>query len=305
MMNWRARGSWLFLLLLGALPLSLLRALGGAIGRVWWTLDDRGPQVARRNLELCLPELDDAQRRQLAREAVIETARSATELAWVWSRPVERVLSRLQVDQSAELFHQARREGRPVIVAAPHLGAWEVLNLWLSAQGPIGILYRPPRQQWLEALLNKARGQGGAEPVPAHPRGVRRLIEILRNGGVLGILPDQQPKQGDGEFVDFFGQPALTMTLLAKLAQREQALVLFAWAERLPGGQGWALRFQQADPAIDGPSSVNANVEVCARRALAQYQWTYKRFSLAPPGLANRYAGIRRRPKGQGPQVPK
>ena len=300
-MGWRARGLWLFLLLFGALPLSVLRGLGTLIGHLWWWLDGRGPRVARRNLQLCLPELDQDQRRQLAHAAVIETARSATELAWIWGRPASRVLARLRTDDSAELFHRARREGRPVIVAAPHLGAWEVLNLWLSAQGPVGILYRPPRQRWLEALLNKARGQGGAEPVPAHARGVRRLIEILRGGGVLGILPDQQPKQGDGEFVDFFGQPALTMTLMAKLAKRESALVLFAWVERLPGGQGWALHFSPADPAIDGPASVNANVEACARQALAQYQWTYKRFSLSPPGMDNRYAGLRRRPKQKGP----
>lgn len=293
-MNWRARGLWLILLLLGRLPLSLLRGLGTIIGLLWWRADSRGPRVAQRNLSLCLPELSEFDREQLAREAVLETARSATELAWVWTRSNTKVLSKLRTDESAELFHAARREGAGLIVAAPHLGAWEVLNLWLSAQGPIGILYRPPRQRWLEALLNRARGQSGAEPVPAEARGVRRLIEILRGGGTLGILPDQQPKQGEGDFVPFFGQPALTMTLLSKLARRESATVLFAWAERLPGGQGWQLHFRRADPAITGPAEVNANVEACARQALAQYQWTYKRFSLSPPGVENRYEGIKR-----------
>ena len=293
MMDWRARALWLLLLLLGRLPLALLRGLGTVVGQLWWRLDGRGPRVARRNMALCLPELSPEQRTALARDAVIETARSATELAWVWTRSTPTVLRKLRTDASAELFHQARRQGRAVIVAAPHLGAWEVLNLWLSAQGPIGILYRPPRQRWLEALLNRARGQSGAEPVPAEARGVRRLIEILRAGGVLGILPDQQPKKGDGEFVDFFGQPALSMTLLPKLAQREAALVLFAWAERLPGGQGWQLHFSAGDPAIDGAASVNANVEACARQALAQYQWTYKRFSLSPPGVENRYLQLK------------
>ncbi|MCB1605782.1 MAG: lipid A biosynthesis lauroyl acyltransferase [Xanthomonadales bacterium] len=292
-MDWRARGLWWLLRGFGLLPLAMLRVMGTLLGLLWWRSNSRGPRVVRTNLALCLPELSAAERGQLARDSLIETARSATELAWVWSRTLPTVLGKLRVDGSAELFLQARREGRALIVAAPHLGAWEVLNLWLSAQGPIGILYRPPRQRWLEGLLNRARSKSGAEPVPAEARGVRRLIEILRNGGVLGILPDQQPKQGDGEFVDFFGHPALTMSLLPKLAQRESALVLFAWVERLPGGQGWALHFRPADPPIDGPAALNANVEACARQALAQYQWTYKRFSLAPPGVANRYQSLR------------
>ena len=138
--------------------------------------------------------------------------------------------------------------------------------------------------------------------VRADGSAIRQLIKRLKQGGVVGILPDQQPKLGDGEFAPFFARPALTMTLLPRLAQRTGATVLFAYCERigeLPGGRGpaFALRFEPAPDAIAavdpvlGVAALNAAVERIARRDPAQYQWTYKRWSIPPPlaGLDNPY----------------
>jgi hypothetical protein len=122
--------------------------------------------------------------------------------------------------------------------------------------------------------------------------GVRTLLRRLQQGGVVGILPDQQPKAGDGEFAPFFGKPALTMTLLGRLAARSGAQVLMAWCERVPGSSPprFALHVQAApdgiaarDP-VQAVGALNAAVEAIARRDPAQYQWTYKRYTLRPPG---------------------
>jgi len=119
---------------------------------------------------------------------------------------------------------------------------------------------------------------------------VRKLYKRLVDGGVVGILPDQQPKLGDGEFAPFFGTPALTMVLLSRLAQRTGALVLFAFAERLPRGAGFRLHVLPAPPGIADPdlptavAALNRGVEACVRLAPAQYQWHYKRYSIRPPG---------------------
>ena len=112
----------------------------------------------------------------------------------------------------------------------------------------------------------------------------------LRDGGVVGILPDQQPKVGDGEFVPFFGKDALTMTLLGRLAARTGATVLFAYCERIGAGPEFALHVEAAPAAITDPDPVvattalNAAVERIARRDPAQYQWTYKRWRWRPVG---------------------
>jgi KDO2-lipid IV(A) lauroyltransferase len=291
-----ARLLGVLLWLLSRLPLRRLQPIGALLGRWWYRRNAFETRIARRNLELCLPEMSADEREQLTRASLIETGRGALELAWIWYRPLDQVLAKVHTDGSEALLQQAIERKRPLIIAAPHLGAWEVLNLWIGRQMPLAILYRPPRQRWLESLLNRVRARIGAEPVPATRQGVRRLVEVLNEGKALGILPDQQPKQGEGEFAPFFGQPALTMTLLPKLASRFEATVLFVWAERLADGAGWVLRFRASDPVVADAAGSNANVEGCVRRALAQYQWTYRRFAMGPEGVVGRYHGLRGAP---------
>ena len=136
----------------------------------------------------------------------------------------------------------------------------------------------------------RADDAGRVTQVRAEGAAVRQLFKRLNAGGVVGILPDQQPKAGEGEFAPFFGVPALTMTLLPRLAARSGATVLFGYCERIGAGPGFRLRFEAAppqladrDPAV-GVRALNAAVEAIARRDPAQYQWTYKRYTLRPPG---------------------
>lgn len=274
--------------LLGRLPLSWLQAAGAALGRWWWRSGRREARVAQANLELCLPHLGPDERAQLLRACLEHTGRTALELPWLWSRSRAALNRRIHVVEGEALFRAALAAPRGLIVAAPHLGAWEALNLYLSQARELAILYRPPRQRWVELALNRWRGRFGAEAVPAEAAGVRRLFKRLKDGGVVGILPDQQPKVGEGEFAPFFGLSAFTMTLLSKLATRSGATVLFAWAERLPRGAGYAIRFRDCGE-IGDTGALNRAVEQLARSALAQYQWTYKRFSIRPDGVPERY----------------
>jgi KDO2-lipid IV(A) lauroyltransferase len=283
-----ARLTYAVLWLLGRLPLRALHALGDAIGWLWLRAGLRETRVAAINLELCFPELAAAQRRALLRQTLAETGRTATELCWLWTRSAATVDGGIRVVAGERLLLDAIAARRGVLIAAPHLGAWEALNLYLSRTAPVAILYRPPRQAWLELLINRCRGRFDAEPVRAEAAGVRTLMKRLKEGGVVGILPDQQPKVGEGEFAPVFGQTALTMSLFPKLAQRTGAKVLFAWAERLSDGNGFAVRFIDAGPIHDAPT-MNAAIERIARAAPAQYQWTYKRFGIQPEGVKSPY----------------
>ncbi len=275
---------WLF----SRLPLAWLQALGASIGRLWVRRNGREAKVAATNLELCFPELDHAARDQLLRESLEGTGRTVTELAWLWTRNERTVESSLRVVEGELLFEDALRAKRGLILAAPHHGAWEALNLYLSRKTAIAILYRPPRLAWIETLINRCRGRFGAEPVPAEAAGVRTLMRRLKDGGVVGILPDQQPKLGEGEFAPFFGQMALTMSLLPKLSVRTGAPVLFGWAERLADGAGYAIRFRDFGPIAD-VAALNRAVESLARECPAQYQWSYKRFGIQPNGAPSPY----------------
>jgi KDO2-lipid IV(A) lauroyltransferase len=271
------------------LPLRLLHAIGALLAYPMRWLGTREYRVARRNLELCFPELDERARRGLLRRTLAEAGKGLCELPRLWAGDPRRALALIRAVHGREHFDAARATGRGVLVAAPHLGAWELLNLWLSAQGPLTILYRVPQRAEYEPLLVRARGALGAETVRAEPAGVRLLLRRLKEGRIVGILPDQRPKGGEGIDAPFFGHPARTMTLASRLAQRAGVAMVLGFAERLPHGAGFDLHFVPAETAVVGDdlgaaaAALNRGIEACVRMAPAQYQWTYKRLSFRAP----------------------
>ncbi|MBA8887459.1 KDO2-lipid IV(A) lauroyltransferase [Dokdonella fugitiva] len=280
--------------LVGRCPLRLVHALGGAFGWLSWLRDGRTRRIAERNLSLVLTQESAENRQRLARASLVETGKALAEVAAIWGNRPEDALALVREVRGRELFDAALAAGRGLIVAAPHLGCWELLNYWLAAQTPLAILYRAPRHAVLEPLLLRARGALPVEQVRAEGAGVRTLYKRLAAGGVVGILPDQQPRQGEGAQAPFFGVPAPTMVLLPRLAERTGACVLFSFVERLPHGAGFRVHFLPAPAGIADPdigvacTALNRGVEDCVRLAFAQYQWTYKRWpnALAPTAAA-------------------
>lgn len=287
-MTWPMRLLYSLLWLAGFLPLRVLHAIGAMVGEIAWMARGRERRIAETNLCL-LDRHDHALRGSFdARGVLRETGKSALEVAKVWSGRPGEALRLVREVRGEELLGQALQAGKGVIIAAPHLGCWELLSYWLAARTPLAIVYRPPRHATFEPLLIKARGSSKVEQVRAEGAGVRTLYRRLAAGGVVGILPDQQPKQGEGEFAPFFGTEALTMVLVPRLAERTGATVLFAFAERLPRGQGFRIHLQTAPGGIADAdlrtacTALNEGVERCVRLAPAQYQWHYKRYSIRP-----------------------
>ncbi|TWI14439.1 lauroyl acyltransferase [Aerolutibacter ruishenii] len=299
-----ARLLYLLAAALARLPWRWLVRLGDALARWLVRRNRRESRVTRRNLELAYPALPAPEREALHDAILRTTARQLLETLRLWTRPHARNLQLLRAQHGVDLFDAALASGRGLIVAAPHYGNWELLNQWLAAKTPLAVLYAPPDSKVGEAFLNLVRAAPGADAgrvtqVRADgPAAVRHLLKLLKDGGVTGILPDQQPKRGDGEFAPFFGLPALTMTLLPRLAARTGATVLYAYCERV-GDAGdepaFELHIEPAAAAVSDPdpqvaaAALNADIERIARRDPAQYQWTYKRFSLRPDGAANPY----------------
>ena len=235
-MRWYIAILYRLLRITGRLPLRWLHGIGAAFGWLVWRVHGSPRSRAHVSLSLALTQNSAETRQALVRQSLIESGKALLEVAKIWNGDLPATLALVREVRGAELFDQALADGRGLIVAAPHLGCWELLNFWLCSRTPIAIVYRPPRQAALEPLLLQARGVLAAEQVRAEGAGVRKLYKRLSTGGVVGVLPDQQPRQGEGEFAPFFDTPALTMVLLSRLAQRTGATVLFAFAERLPGG---------------------------------------------------------------------
>lgn len=289
-MGIRAGVLWLALRAIGLLPLAWLQALGSGLGWLARRLDTREARVARRNLALCFPDLPATERERLWRENLAETGRTLTETLRFWTRPARVNLREVIEVRGEGALDEALASGRGIIIAAPHLGNWELLNQWLASRSPLAIVYRPARREWLDAVIRRGRAQPGVSQIPAEAAGVRALFKRLRAGGMVGILPDQQPKRGDGVFVPFFGIQALSMSLVSRLANKTGAVVLMAFVERGHDLGGFRVHLRAAPEAVADAdtmravAALNAAVEACIAQAPAQYQWSYKRFSMRPEG---------------------
>ncbi len=282
--------------LLSVLPFGMLRGIGAVAGWVAFRLRIAERRYALTNVGLCFPELSARERCRLASRSLVESAKTLAEMPGIWSRPMSFSTGMVREERGRDVFEAARARARGVIVAAPHLGNWEIVGLYLQHLGPTTSLYRPPRQAFLGPLMQRGRSSGGARLVPVGARGVRALYDALRRGEVAGILPDQEPhSDASGAFAPFFGIPALTMTLLGRLARKSGASVVFCFAERLRGAPGYRIHWlaapqgiADADPAV-AAAALNRGVEDCVRLCPEQYQWGYRRFKRHPGGAPNPY----------------
>jgi len=281
--------------LISKLSLPAAQRLGRAIGTLASWLPTGSRRVTEINLRLCFPELGEAQQRQLLRDSLRHTGQVAMEIPLVWEWPVPRCLDLIKSVEGEGLLEEARASGKGLLLLAPHLGNWELCGLYFSTRYRMAALYSPPSLPGFEDYMTAQRGRQGTEYVPGDRRGLARLIGMLREGEVAGILPDQSPKATGSAFAPFFGIEVRTMTLVSKLLQKSGATPLITWCQRLPDGSGFQLVVRRcaegmADPdPVVATSALNRSVEDCVRAAPEQYQWEYKRFRHRPPGQANPY----------------
>lgn len=289
---WLAKG-----LLYGfaVLPLWVAHAFGALLGRVAFRMGNEVRYAAAINIGRCLPELSPAQQSALLKQYLIETGKTAMESGamWLWSK--RRIIAKVKRVSGLDTLQEAHARGKGVVFAMPHMGSWEMAALWCSRQYPMTTLYRPPDLTALDQIIRNGRERFGARLVPTDNRGVKALFRALSQGQAIGILPDQEPGRGQGEFAPFFGIPAYSMTLLSRLVQKTGASVVFTYAERLPWGRGYHLHFLKAPASIadmdivSSVAAVNLGVEECIRQCPPQYQWGYRRFKTRPDDQSGFY----------------
>jgi KDO2-lipid IV(A) lauroyltransferase len=182
----------------------------------------------------------------------------------------------------------AYASGQGVLFLTPHMGCFEITAQALALRfselhGPLTVLYRPARHAGLGEVMTLARQRPGLEAVPTTLAGVRQMIKALRSGRAVGLLPDQVPPEGMGQWAPFFGQSAYTMTLAARLALQTNARVVLIWGERLSWGRGYRLHTQALghDLSVDLDTAVvqiNQAMESLILQCPSQYVWGYARY---------------------------
>ena len=267
----------ILLRLLSRLPLPLLHLLGAALGWVAFLASGGYRRRFYENAALAGYAASDV------RGAVAHAGRMVAELPRLWFGAPPR-----WTWDDGGCIARAYASGRGILFLTPHMGGFELSPQALAADygaahGPMTVLYRPARQPWLARLMASARVRPHMASVPTTLAGVRQLLRALRRGEAVGLLPDQVPPEGLGLWSPFFGRPAYTMTLAARLAQQSGAALLLAWTERLPYGRGFTVHVRERSESLpaaleDAVAALNRNMEDLIRQCPAQYLWGYARY---------------------------
>ena len=260
-------------------PLWALHAIGQTVGWLAWLLSPTYRQRFSANVKTA--GLNFSQ----VRGAIGQAGSMSTELPRLWMGKSPAVV---WTEGSLACVETAYAAGKGVLFLTPHLGCFEVTAQALTASfsakfGPLTVLYRPSRKEGLGQVMEATRARPGLETAPTTLAGVRQMIKALRAGKAVGLLPDQVPPQGMGQWTPFFGKPAYTMTLAARLALQTGAKLMVIWGERLPWGQGYRIHASE----LNTPEAADVDVlvlqinQAMERLILSrpdQYLWGYARY---------------------------
>lgn len=270
--------------ILSKLPLRLLHGCGRLIGKALYSLPGRYRERLQENAAQA-----GYRNKAFARQSAGETGAMILEMPKVWLRTDECLTQCINPD--AHIVEEALAENRGILYLTPHLGCFEITARRLVQYGPITVMFREPRQAFLEPVMRTSRNTPGLHAVPANIKGIREFVRALRRGEAVGMLPDQVPSSGDGVWQPFFGKPAYTMTLAAKLALQTNVPVVLTAGERLPKGQGWKIHYVRLPEPFperieDMVELINDGMEALIKRFPEQYLWGYNRYKIPPEAPA-------------------
>jgi KDO2-lipid IV(A) lauroyltransferase len=280
--------------LISLLPLPVLRAMARMVGSVLSRLPLRFVHIARRNLELCLPELTTQRRRQILHGHFRSLVMGIFETAVSWWASDRRILSLTKLE-GEEHLRAALEGGRGAILLSAHFTTLEMGACAVCTRHPLNIMYRPTRNPVLEHFLNRMRARKTKRAIARDD--IRTLVTALRDNEPVWYAPDQSYRKKGAQMVPFFGVPAATNTATSRLARMTGAAVLPFFQERLPGSQGYRCvihpmleNFPSDDPVVDA-ERFNKLIEQQIRRTPEQYLWIHRRFK----GLSAEYPDLYRK----------
>lgn len=255
----------------------MIHSLGMGLGWCIFIGSHKYRKRIREHLSIAFPALDKRAFQALLSTNIVESGKAMLETTSIWFSPQARILHWVKSCQGWSHVETALAKGKGVIFLTPHLGCFEITSLFYGSRHPITALYRPPRIQALNTLIEAGRQRDGVTLAPANMNGVRKLLKALKRGEAIGILPDQVPEENEGAWAPFFSKPAYTMTLVGKLQQATGATILIAFGERLSKGEGYRIHIAPFD-AEPTPLNINHAIENLVRAYPSQYLWSYRRY---------------------------
>ncbi|WP_368872918.1 LpxL/LpxP family Kdo(2)-lipid IV(A) lauroyl/palmitoleoyl acyltransferase [Shewanella algae] len=268
------------------LPLKWQMKLGSTFGLVAMKLAGSRVNTARRNLELCFPQMSNAERENLLKRNFQETGKAIFDTinAWWWNN--DKVQKHMQI-KGQEHVEQTLAAGQGVILFAVHCLPLEMgARIFGQFQPGVGV-YRPHNNPVMEYLQVKGRLRSNKALVPK--RDLRQMVRCLRNPDVIWYTADQDFGRSSAIFIPFFAVPdAATITGGTTLAKLGKAKVLPFFVERNTDDTGYNIEIQAPLDNFPGENEVedakrgNGIVEQLISRNPAQYMWLHRRFKTRP-----------------------
>jgi len=270
------------------LPYPAVLAVGRGLGRIARRLPLPYVRVARRNIELCLPELGAPAREALLDRHFQSLGIGALESAMTWWGDDERIAALSRVE-GLEHLEAALARGKGAIVLLAHFTTLQIGARILNARIPINVLYRPTKNELLAAVSGGSFRRNARKAILRDD--VRAMISALRRNEIVWYAADQSYRKKGAQMVPFFGHPAATNVFTSRLSQMTGAAVLYYATERLPGNAGWRAVIEPAfegwpsDDAVADTRRYHERIEAQVRRMPEQYWWIHRRFK----GLSDDY----------------
>ena len=270
--------------------LSIRRAhrIGAFIGKLLYKFPNKLKYITNINLKKCFPNNSPEDHEELLKATLIQTGKSFFESPILWFSDISKIRASISNIIGEDELESEYKKGKGIIVIIPHFGAWEMLSLIISHKYPTTTLYKPLKLKGLEDKIINARSRLGNTLVPTTPQGVKKIYAALKQGGIVAILADQDPGSYGGIFSNFYGVPALTTTLVSKMAQKTNAPIFKLVSKRVDSG--FEIIWKKAHEPIHDQDlqisvdALNEAMQDCINQDITQYQWSYKKFKSRPEG---------------------
>lgn len=239
------------------------------------------------NIAICLPQLNEQQQVDFAKQSVINQCISYAESLKCWAMPIDWNIKQIKNISGLDILKDALADPKGALIITPHLGNWEIMNPWVHQYGTPTIMYKPIKNKTIEDFVLTSRERLNTTMVPTDASGVKALFKNLKQGGFSVILPDHVPDPSGGIIAPFFGVNTLTSTLAPKLAQKTKCRLISMACVHSQNNDGYNIYIN--DAGLNYPelydsdiyistTAINKVVEDLVNQFPEHYMWGYKRF---------------------------
>ncbi len=272
--------------LISLVPLKISMAIAGFFGKTAFRLVRKHREIAISNLDAVFKG-DHASNARIAESVFANLAKNGAEWIKLSSLEPNRIDDLVTEFQGAEFLDGALSEGKGAVILGFHFGNWEMLGLYLRQKGYDGaVIVRRIYFHKYDKIITNMRRRFSVQGI-YRDESPKKMLRVLKNGGVLGVLADQDVDSVDGVFVDFFGKPAYTPTAPVKLAMTAKAKIIPAFVIRKPDNTHKIVLEKPIDPVSENKTEEDVKrytqawtdvLEKYVRQYPEQWVWVHRRW---------------------------